>query len=191
MRQMAVNSFRSCRKSLIEKLRHSPRREEAAMQLTTIRIDKPGATNFILGQTHFIKSVEDIHETLVGAVPGIKFGLAFCEASGKCLVRSSGTDTAMIELAQKNAMALGAGHCFIVFLGDGYYPVNVLNAIKMVPEVCRIFCATANPVEVVVAETEQGRGLLGVIDGLTPKGIEGEDDIAWRKNLLRQFGHKL
>ena len=140
------------------------------MQLTTIRIDKPDATNFILGQTHFIKSVEDIHETLVGAVPGIKFGLAFCEASGKCLVRSSGTDTAMIELAQKNAMALGAGHCFIVFLGEGYYPVNVLNAIKMVPEVCRIFCATANPVEVVVAETEQGRGLLGVIDGLTPKG---------------------
>ena len=124
-------------------------------------------------------------------MPGIKFGLAFCEASGKCLVRSSGTDTAMIELAQKNAMALGAGHCFIVFLGEGYYPVNVLNAIKMVPEVCRIFCATANPVEVVVAETDQGRGLLGVIDGLTPKGIEGEDDVAWRKNLLRQFGYKL
>ena len=113
------------------------------MQLTTIRIDKPDATNFILGQTHFIKSVEDIHETLVGAVPGIKFGLAFCEASGKCLVRSSGTDAAMVQLAQKNAMALGAGHCFIVFLGEGYYPVNVLNAIKMVPEVCRIFCATA------------------------------------------------
>jgi adenosine/AMP kinase len=166
-------------------------REETAMQLTTIRIDKPDATNFILGQTHFIKSVEDIHETLVGAVPGIKFGLAFCEASGKCLVRSSGTDIAMIELAQKNAMALGAGHCFIVFLGEGFYPVNVLNAIKLVPEVCRIFCATANPVEVVVAETEQGKGLLGVIDGLTPKGIEGEDDIAWRKNLLRQFGYKL
>ena len=143
------------------------------MQLTTIRIDKPDATNFILGQTHFIKSVEDIHETLVGTVPGIKFGLAFCEASGKCLVRSSGTDAAMVELAQKNAMALGAGHCFIVFLGEGYYPVNVLNAIKMVPEVCRIFCATANPVEMVVAETDQGRGLLGVIDGLSPKGIEG------------------
>src|SRR5271165_3697434 len=122
-------------------------REEMAMQLTTIRIDKPDATNFILGQTHFIKSVEDIHETLVGAVPGIKFGLAFCEASGKCLVRSSGTDAEMVALAQKNATALGAGHCFIVFLGEGYYPVNVLNAIKMVPEVCRIFCATANPVE--------------------------------------------
>ena len=139
----------------------------------------------------FHQSVEDIHETLVGAVPGIKFGLAFCEASGKCLVRSSGTDAAMVQLAQKNAMALGAGHCFIVFLGEGYYPVNVLNAIKMVPEVCRIFCATANSVEVVVAETDQGRGLLGVIDGLSPKGIEGEDDVAWRKNLLRQFGYKL
>jgi uncharacterized protein len=162
-----------------------------AMQLTTIRIDKPDATNFILGQTHFIKSVEDIHEALVGAVPGIKFGLAFCEASGKCLVRCSGTDAAMVELAQKNATALGAGHCFIVFLGEGYYPVNVLNAIKMVPEVCRIFCATANPVEVVVAETDQGRGLLGVIDGFSPKGIEREDDVAWRKNLLRQIGYKL
>ena len=150
------------------------------MQLTTIRIDKPDATNFILGQTHFIKSVEDIHEALVGAVPGIKFGLAFCEASGKCLVRRSGTDAAMVQLAEKNASALGAGHCFIVFLGEGYYPVNVLN-----------FCATANPVEVVVAETNQGRGVLGVIDGFPPKGIEGEDDVAWRKNLLRQFGYKL
>ena len=154
------------------------------MQLTTIRIDNPEGMNFILGQTHFIKSVEDIHETLVGAVPGIEFGLAFCEASGKCLVRSSGTDAAMVQLAQKNAMALGAGHCFIVFLGEGYYPVNVLNAIKMVPEVCRIFCATANPVEVIVVETEQGRGLLGVIDGLSPKGLESEEDVAWRKNSL-------
>ncbi len=145
----------------------------------------------IFGQTHFIKSVEDIHEALVGAVPGIKFGLAFCEASGKCLVRCSGTDAAMVQLAQKNATALGAGHCFLVFLGEGYYPVNVLNAIKMVPEVCRIFCATANPVEVIVAETDQGRGVLGVIDGFPPQGIEGEDDVAWRKNLLRQFGYKL
>jgi len=161
------------------------------MQLTAIRIDKPDTTNFIFGQTHFIKSVEDIHEALVGAVPGIKFGLAFCEASGKCLVRCSGTDAAMVQLAQKNATALGAGHSFIVFLGEGYYPVNVLNAIKMVPEVCRIFCATANPVEVIVAETDQGRGVLGVIDGFPPKGIEGEDDVAWRKNLLRQFGYKL
>jgi len=161
------------------------------MQLTTVKIDKPDATNFILGQTHFIKSVEDIHEALVGAVPGIKFGLAFCEASGKCLLRCSGTDAAMVQLAQKNASALGAGHTFIVFLGEGYYPVNVLNAIKMVPEVCRIFCATANPTEVVVAETDQGRGVLGVVDGFPPKGIEGEEDVAWRKNLLRQFGYKL
>jgi len=161
------------------------------MQLTTVRITKPDATNFVLGQTHFIKSVEDIHEALVGSVPGIKFGLAFCEASGKCLVRSSGTDAAMVELARENAMALRAGHSFIVFLGEGYYPVNVLNAIKMVSEVCRIFCATANPVEVVVAETDQGRGVLGVIDGFSPKGIEGEDDVAWRKTLLRQIGYKL
>jgi adenosine/AMP kinase len=161
------------------------------MQLTAIRIDKPDTTNFIFGQTHFIKSVEDIHEALVGAVPGIKFGLAFCEASGKCLVRCSGTDAAMVQLAQKNAIALGAGHCFLVFLGEGYYPVNVLNAVKMVPEVCRVFCATANPVEVIVAETDQGRGILGVIDGFPPKGVEGEDDVAWRKNLLRQFGYKL
>ena len=161
------------------------------MQLTTVRIDKPDAANFVLGQTHFIKSVEDIHEALVGAVPGIKFGLAFCEASGKCLVRCSGTDAAMIRLAQENARAIGAGHCFIVFLGEGYYPVNVLNALKIVPEVCRIFCATANPTEVIVAETDQGRGVLGVVDGFSPKGIEGEEDVAWRKNLLRQIGYKL
>ena len=126
------------------------------MQLITVKIEKPDDTNFILGQTHFIKSVEDIHEALVGAVPGIKFGLAFCEASGKCLVRWSGTDPAMIELAKKNAAAIGAGHSFILFLGDGFYPLNVLNTLKMVPEVCRIFCATANPTEVVLAETESG-----------------------------------
>ena len=161
------------------------------MQLVTAKIDKPETTNFILGQTHFIKSVEDIHEALVGAVPGIKFGLAFCEASGKCLVRWSGTDPAMIELAKKNVKAIAAGHCFIVFLGDGFYPVNVLNALKMVPEVCRIFCATANPAEVIVAETEQGRGILGVVDGFQPQDIEGEDDIKWRKDLLRHIGYKL
>lgn len=161
------------------------------MQLVTMKIDKPDATNFILGQTHFIKSVEDIHETLVAAVPGIKFGLAFCEASGKCLVRWSGTDPAMTELARTNARALAAGHCFVIFLGEGYYPLNVLNAIKMVPEVCRIFCATANPTEVILAETQQGRGVLGVVDGFATKDIEGEDDIAWRKSLLRQFGYKL
>ena len=161
------------------------------MELTTLKIEKPEAINFILGQTHFIKSVEDLHEALVAAVPGIKFGLAFCEASGKCLVRWSGTDPAMIALAQKNALALGCGHCFIIFLGEGFYPVNVLNTIKMVPEVCRIFCATANPVEVVVAQTEQGRGIVGVVDGASPKGVEGDEDIAWRKGFLRQIGYKL
>ena len=161
------------------------------MQLLTVRIDKPEATNFILGQTHFIKTVEDIHEALVGAVPGIRFGLAFCEASGKCLVRWSGTDATMVDLARKNAQALGAGHTFIVFLGDGYYPVNVLNAVKMVPEVCRIFCATANATEVILAETQQGRGIMGVVDGFSPKGVEDESEIAWRKNLLRQIGYKL
>jgi adenosine/AMP kinase len=160
------------------------------MQLVTVKIDKPEATNFILGQTHFIKSVEDLHEALVGAVPGIKFGVAFCEASGKCLVRWSGTDPAMVELAQKNAQAIAAGHTFIVFLGEGFYPVNVLNTVKMVPEVCRIFCATANPAEVIVAETDLGRGILGVVDGFPPKGIEGDDDIQWRKGFLRQIGYK-
>ena len=161
------------------------------MNLTTVKIEKPEALNFILGQTHFIKSVEDIHEALVGAVPGINFGLAFCEASGKCLVRWSGTDPGMVELAKKNAQAIGAGHSFIVFLGEGFFPVNVLNSLKAVPEVCRIFCATANPTEVVVAATEQGRGILGVVDGSAPKGIEGEADIAWRKSFLRQIGYKL
>ncbi len=161
------------------------------MELLTVRIDKPATTNFILGQTHFIKTVEDVHETLVGAVPGIKFGLAFCEASGACLVRCSGTDPALLELAKKNALALGAGHTFIVFLGEGFFPVNVLNALKMVPEVCRIFCATANPTEVVIAQTDQGRGILGVVDGASPKGVEAESDVAWRKNLLRQIGYKL
>ncbi len=161
------------------------------MQLTTVRIEKPEAINFILGQTHFIKTVEDVHEALVNSVPGIKFGLAFCEASGKCLVRWSGTDKAMTELAKANAMAIGAGHTFIVFLGDGFFPVNVLNALKNVPEVCRIFCATANPTEVVVATTELGRGVVGVIDGSAPRGVEGEQDIAWRKGFLRQIGYKL
>ena len=161
------------------------------MQLLTVKIDKPETTNFILGQTHFIKSVEDVHEALVSAVPGIKFGLAFCEASGKCMLRLSGTDAAMQELAQKNALALGAGHSFIVFLGDGFFPINVLNALKMVPEVCRIFCATANPTEVVIAETAQGRGILGVVDGASPRGVETEADVNWRKGLLRQIGYKL
>jgi adenosine/AMP kinase len=161
------------------------------MQLIILKIEKPDATNFILGQAHFIKSVEDIHEALVSSVPGIKFGLAFCEASGKCLVRWSGPDPAMVELAQKNAKNLAAGHCFVIFLGDGFYPLNVLNTIKMVPEVCRIFCATANPTEVILAETEQGRGIVGVVDGFSPRGVEGAEDIAWRKNLLREIGYKL
>ena len=160
------------------------------MDLTTVKIEKPITINFILGQTHFIKSVEDIHETLVSAVPGIKFGLAFCEASGKCLVRWSGTDPDMIDLAQKNAMNISAGHSFIIFLGDGFYPINVLNALKMIPEVCQIFCATANPSEVIVVETDQGRGIMGVIDGQKPLGIEGEEDITWRKEFLRQIGYK-
>lgn len=161
------------------------------MEIQTVTIEKPEAVNFILGQSHFIKTVEDIHEALVNAVPGIKFGLAFCEASGECLVRWTGTDEAMIELAKKNALKIGAGHSFIVFLGEGFYPINVLNAVKNVPEVARIFCATANPVEVLVAQTEQGRGILGVVDGFSPKGVEDENGIAWRKNLLRRFGYKL
>ena len=161
------------------------------MHLTTVQIQKPEEINFILGQSHFIKTIEDLHEAMVNAVPGIKFGAAFCEASGKCLVRWSGTDDAMIELARQNALAIGAGHSFIIFLGEGFYPVNVLNAVKMVPEVCRVFCATANPVTVLLAETEQGRGVLGVIDGAAPLGVEGEEDIAWRKGFLRMIGYKL
>ncbi len=160
------------------------------MNLTTVKIDKPEEVNFILGQSHFIKTVEDIHEALVSTVPGIKFGLAFCEASGKCLIRHSGTDEAMAELARKNALAIGAGHSFIVFLAEGYFPVNILNPIKNLGEVCRIFCATANPTEVVVAETDQGRGILGVIDGASPKGVEAEEDIVWRKGFLRKIGYK-
>ena len=160
------------------------------MQMLTVPIVKPEATNFILGQSHFIKSVEDLHEALFSTVPGIKFGLAFCEASGKRLVRRSGTDAGLIELACQNAMAIAAGHSFIIFLGDGFFPVNVLNTIKTVPEVCRIFCATANPTEVLVAETDQGRGIVGVVDGFSPLGVENEEDVQWRKDLLRAIGYK-
>lgn len=160
------------------------------MELVTVNIEKPENTNFILGQSHFIKTVEDIHETLINSVPGIKFGVAFCEASGKCLIRWSGTDAEMMELARKNAYAIGAGHSFIIFMGEGFYPLNVLNAIKNVPEVCRIFCATANPTKVIVTDDGEGRGILGVIDGLKPKGIEEEADISWRKGFLRQIGYK-
>ena len=155
-----------------------------------VRIEKPEAMNFILGQSHFIKTVEDIHETLVGAVPGIKFGVAFCEASGPRLVRWSGTDQECIELAKKNAQAIGAGHSFIIFLGN-VFPINVLNAVQNVPEVCRVYCATANPVEVLLAQTAQGRGIIGVIDGGSPLGIEGEKEIAERKAMLRKFGYKM
>lgn len=160
------------------------------MQLVTVRIEKPDDLNFILGQSHFIKTVEDIHEALVTAVPGIRFGLAFCESSGEALVRASGTDPDLVELAKKNALALSAGHSFIVILGGGFFPINVLYAIKNVPEVVNIYCATANPVEVILAETEQGRGILGVIDGVRSKGIEDESGVAWRQGFLRRIGYK-
>jgi adenosine/AMP kinase len=161
------------------------------MELSVVQIDKPEPINFILGQSHFIKTVEDIYETLVTSVPGIKFGLAFCESSGPALVRAGGTDDELVEMAKRNALALSAGHSFILFLGEGFYPINVLNAVKMVPEVCRIFCATANPVEVIIAETAQGRGILGVVDGVKTKGVETEEDVAQRKGFLRMIGYKL
>ena len=161
------------------------------MELISVSIEKPEEVNVILGQSHFIKTVEDIHEALVGTVPGIRFGLAFSEASGKCLVRWSGSDPELVELAKKNAVAIGAGHSFILFIGAGAYPVNVLNTIKLVPEVCRIFCATANPLEVILAQTAQGRAILGVVDGFSPKGVEAEEDITWRKGFLRQIGYKV
>ena len=160
------------------------------MELKVVPVENPEELNVILGQTHFIKTVEDLHETLVTAIPGIKFGLAFCEASGPALVRHSGTDEKLTKLAVKNAQAIGAGHTFFIFL-EGSFPINVLNAVKAVPEVCHIICATANPVQVVVAETEQGRGILGVIDGVSPKGVETEADIAKRKEFLRTIGYKL
>jgi len=161
------------------------------MQLESVRIEKRDETNFILGQSHFIKTVEDVHEAVIGSCPGIKFGLAFSEASGPCLIRRSGNDPELTELAAKNANAIGAGHCFIVMLGDGFFPVNVLNAIKMVPEVCRIFCATANPTEVIVAETSHGRAILGVVDGSSPRGVESDDDATMRRTFLRKIGYKL
>lgn len=160
------------------------------MELRTVAIENPEELNLILGQSHFIKTVEDLHETLVQAVPGMKFGLAFCESSGPRLVRRSGNDEELEALAVRNAQAIGAGHSFIVFLRDGF-PVNVLNAVKMVPEVCRIFCATANPVTVIVAEEGDGRAILGVVDGASPVGVETDEDIGDRKALLRRFGYKL
>ncbi len=160
------------------------------MELLSIPVEKPEDTNFILGQSHFIKTVEDIHEALVSTVPGIQFGLAFCEASGMCLVRWSGTNDEMIELAKKNAMSIGAGHSFIIFLGDGFFPINILNTVKNIPEVANIFCATANMTQVIVADTGTSRGILGVAEGSKPKGIESDADIAWRKDFLRKIGYK-
>lgn len=160
------------------------------MELKTVRIEKPEEINFILGQSHFIKTVEDLHETAVSSVPGIKFGLAFCEASGDCLIRFSGNDEEMIDLAKANAAAIGAGHSFIMFIREAF-PINLLPAIKNVPEVCRIFCATANPTEVIITESKLGRGILGVIDGHKPKGTEDEEGKAWRRDILRKFGYKL
>ena len=160
------------------------------MELQTVKIERPADLNFILGQSHFIKTVEDLYEAIVQTVPGMKFGIGFCESSGPALVRYAGNDARLIELAQKNALALSCGHCFIIFMESGF-PINILNTIKNVPEVCQVFCATANPVEVVVAETEQGRGILGVIDGAKTKGIETEADIKVRKEFLRKIGYKL
>ena len=160
------------------------------MEFSIVQIDKPLELNFILGQSHFIKTVEDIHEALITTVPNIKFGMAFSEASGKCLVRSTGTDEELITLAEKNSLRIGAGHSFIVFLGEGFYPINILNSIKMIPEVCQVYCATANPTQVIIAETDQGRGIMGVIDGLPPQGVETQADVAWRKDFLRMIGYK-
>jgi len=160
------------------------------MELQTVIIEKPETTNFILGQSHFIKTVEDIHEAIVGTNSQIKFGVGFCESSGPALVRFTGNDPALIELAKKNALALSCGHCFILFMENGF-PVNILNIIKSIPEVCNIYCATANPVEVIVAESDQGRGILGVIDGIKTLGIENATDIQARKDFLRKIGYKL
>ena len=156
-----------------------------------IDIEKPEEVNFILGQSHFIKTVEDIHEALVTTVPGIKFGLAFCEASGPRLIRFSGTDKSMINLAKKNAKNIGAGHSFIILLGEGCFPINILKTVQGVAEVVNIFCATANPTQVIVAETEKGRGVVGVIDGGAPLGVETKKDIKDRKDFLRKIGYKL
>jgi uncharacterized protein len=160
------------------------------VELHVVRVEKPDDANVIVGQAHFVKAVDDIHEALVGVSPHLRFGVAFCEASGPCLVRRSGNDDALTDLATRNALAVGAGHTFFVFLREGY-PVNVLNPLKQVPEVCGIFCATANSVDLVVAETVLGRGIIGVIDGHSPAGVETELDVAERRQLLRTIGYKL
>lgn len=163
---------------------------EAIVELTLVPVEKPDDMNVIVGQAHFIKTVEDVHEALAGAGPGLRFGLAFCEASGPCLVRRSGNDDRLVDLAVRNALAIGAGHSFIVLLEDGY-PVNVLNALKQVPEVCGIHCATANPVQLVVTQTDLGRAILGVVDGSPPAEVETDADVTARKELLRAIGYKL
>ena len=164
------------------------------LEIKTVEIEKPEDMNYILGQTHFIKTVEDIYEAMVNSVPNGKFGIAFCEASGACKIRSEGNDAELKKLAEKNALNIGAGHTFIVFMKN-CFPLNVLNEIKGIPEVCSIYCATANPTKVIVAESkfgkEKGRGILGVIDGFCPKGIENKEDISWRKKFLRDIGYKL
>lgn len=160
------------------------------MELKMINVEKPDEINLILGQAHFIKTVEDVHEALVTAVPGIEFGLAFCEASGPALIRTSGTDEELVNLATAAAEGIGAGHAFVIMLGN-VFPINVLNAIKRVPEVVHLFCATANPVQVILAETEIGRAILGVVDGVSPKGVEGPEQVEERIQLLRKFGYKL
>ena len=160
------------------------------MEIKTVRLEIPEGGNVILGQSHFIKTVEDLYEVIMSGVPGTKLGLAFCEASGNCLIRSEGNDPDLVAVAQKNASEVAAGHTFIVLLKDAF-PINILNAIKMCQEVCTIYCATANPVEVIIAQTDQGRGILGVIDGEPPKGIEDGEGVHWRKKLLRDFGYKL
>ena len=164
------------------------------IRITTVEIEKPIDMNFILGQTHFIKSAEDLYEAMVNSVPTAKFGLAFCEASGACKIRVEGNDEQLMIIAEKNALNIGAGHTFIIFMKN-CFPLNVLNAIKNVPEVCSIFCATANPTKVIVAESkiksETGRGILGIIDGFKPKGIENDEEIAWRKKFLREICYKL
>ena len=160
------------------------------MDLKVERLEIPEGCNVIFGQTHFIKTVEDLYEIMVGTAPNAKFGIGFCEASGHCLVRGEGNDEALKEVAMKNAMKIGAGHTFNIILKDAF-PINILNAVKMCQEVCSIFCATANPLEVILAQSEQGKGVLGVIDGSSPKGMEKEDGIAWRKELLRKFRYKL
>jgi len=160
------------------------------MELKIVKIEKPADMNFILGQAHFIKTVEDLYEAIVQTVPSMKFGIGFCESSGPALVRYAGNDPKLIKLAQTNTLELACGHCFIIFM-EGGFPINILNTVKNIPEVCQVFCATANPVEVIVAETEGGRGILGVIDGLKTKGIETDADIKVRKYFLRKIGYKL